>query len=63
MQKALNLVRADLKINPVISVKDAKFSHGIIDVFDLPVKNPESMNTVKFLPQPAKLHSFQSEKQ
>lgn len=43
LKKALNLVRAGLKINPVKSVKDAKFSHGIIDVFDIPVKNPESI--------------------
>jgi 4-phospho-D-threonate 3-dehydrogenase / 4-phospho-D-erythronate 3-dehydrogenase len=39
MQKAIELVNSDLKINAIDSVKDAVFQYGTIDVFDLPVQN------------------------
>jgi 4-phospho-D-threonate 3-dehydrogenase / 4-phospho-D-erythronate 3-dehydrogenase len=43
MQKALKLFKIDLKINPVESMNNAIFRYGTIDVFDLTVENPESI--------------------
>jgi len=41
MRSAVELTKVGLKINPVFRVQDALFQHGTIDVFDLPVKNPD----------------------
>ena len=43
MRSAVELTKVDLKINPVSNVQDAVFQPGIIDVFDLPVENPDSI--------------------
>lgn len=47
MQKALELLHIDLKINVISSVSQAAFNYGTIDVFDLPVENPESIESGK----------------
>jgi len=43
MQKALQLVQSGLKINSVSNVKDAVFQVGTMDVYDLPVEDPYSI--------------------
>jgi 4-phospho-D-threonate 3-dehydrogenase / 4-phospho-D-erythronate 3-dehydrogenase len=43
MKKALDMLKSDLKINAVTNVQDAVFQVGIMDVFDLPVENPDSI--------------------
>ncbi len=43
MQKASELIQAPLEINSISDIKDAVFQCGTIDVFDLPVPNPESI--------------------
>jgi 4-phospho-D-threonate 3-dehydrogenase / 4-phospho-D-erythronate 3-dehydrogenase len=43
MKKALDMLKSDLKINAVTNVQDAVFQVGIMDVFDLPVGNPDSI--------------------
>lgn len=41
MQKALELIQSGLKINVVSNAKDAVFQIGTMDIYDLPVDNPE----------------------
>lgn len=41
MLSAIELTKVGLKINPVSNVQDAIFQYGTIDVFDLPVENPD----------------------
>jgi 4-hydroxythreonine-4-phosphate dehydrogenase len=43
MKKALDMLKSDLKINALTNVQDAVFQVGIMDVFDLPVENPDSI--------------------
>lgn len=43
MQKAFDLIQSGLKINVVSNAKDAVFQVGIMDVYDLPVDNPEQI--------------------
>ena len=41
MRSAVALTKVGLKVNPVSNVQDAVFQYGTIDVFDLPVENPD----------------------
>ena len=43
MRSIIELLKLDLKINSVICANDALFQHGTIDMLDLPVENPESI--------------------
>jgi 4-phospho-D-threonate 3-dehydrogenase / 4-phospho-D-erythronate 3-dehydrogenase len=43
MQKAVDLLKSNLKINAITNVQDAVFQMGTMDVFHLPVENPESI--------------------
>lgn len=47
MGNAIELVQSDLKINSVTNVKDALFLYGTIDVFDLPLEKPDSIEVGK----------------
>lgn len=43
MRSVICLVNVDLKINSISNVKDAGFKHGTIDLIDLTVENPDSI--------------------
>lgn len=43
LQKALKIIGTELNINPVNAVKEAKFQYGTIDLLDLPVDHPETI--------------------
>lgn len=47
MHSALSVAGVDLKIHPVKAVKEALFQHGTIDILDLPVEHPESIESGK----------------
>ena len=47
LQSALKLIRTELMVNPVNTVKDAKFQYGTIDLMDLPIDHPETIECGK----------------
>lgn len=47
MRKAIRLINSDLEVHEIGNVRDAAFQYGTIDVFDLPVGNPDEIETGK----------------